>query len=359
MNFIKKCFTVVLAAVSILTAGCGDEPAAKNKSDLVAVSLPVKFPERWIVDGNELERNLIEKGYSVNLEYASENKTRQINFLNKAIEDGAKCLIIAPVEASALSEVCEKAKSKGIPVISYDRFIMDTDAVDYYITFDNTKVGELMGHYVEDKLNLAQNSDTHYMELFAGAPEDNNASMVYNGYMSVLTPYIEKGSVKILSEEDKFNEVATPKWAPELAEKRMDRLLKEYYPRGQRLDAVICPNDLLANAVISSLVNSGYKQHYPIITGQDADKVAIINILNDKQGATVFKDTRILAKKAVEMADTILKGGKPEINDEKTYDNNKKIVPSYLIEPVLVTKNNVTPVIIDSGYYTKVDIGLE
>ena len=359
MNFVKKIAALMMAVMSLIMIGCGDEQAAKQNSDFVAVSLPVKFPERWIIDGNELERNLIEKGYNVNLEYASENKSRQINFLNKAIDDGAKCLIIAPVEASSLGEVCERAKSKGIPVISYDRFIMDTEAVDYYITFDNTKVGELMGRFIEDKLNLVHSPDTVFMEIFAGAPEDNNASMVYNGYMSILSPYIKNGRIRIISDEDKFSEVATPKWAPELAEKRMDRLLKEYYQRGQRLDAVVCPNDLLANAVISSLANSGYKQHYPIITGQDADKVAIINILNDKQGATVFKDTRILAKKAVEMVDAVLKGEKPEINDEKTYNNNKKIVPSFLIEPVLVTKNNVQEVIVDSGYYTKVDIGLE
>lgn len=360
----KQIFFIAFLILSLIVAGCGggNEKTAKNEKNksLVAVSLPVKFPERWIIDGNELKKNLTEKGYEVNLDYAGENSERQIAFLNKAIEAGAKCLIIAPVDAKSLTYICEQAKSKDIKVISYDRFIMDTDAVDVYVTFNNTKVGTLMGEFVEDKLGLKQGrNEPANIEVFAGAPEDNNSLMVYNGYMSILKPYIDMGAVKVLSGESAFNQVSTEKWTPEYAEKRMDRVLKEHYQNNTRIDAVLAPNDLIANAIISSLSNFGYKAHYPLITGQDADKVAIINILNGRQAATVFKDTRDLAAKCAEIADSLIKGEKPEINDEKSYNNNKKIVPSYLINPVLVTKNNVQTVLIDSGYYKKSDLGME
>lgn len=359
----KRFLYIILLIFTLTITGC-DNDSKKGDSDddkddvLVAVSLPVKFPERWIIDGEELQKNLKEKGYDVILDYASENSEKQIFFLDKAIKDGAKCLIIAPVDAKSLVKICEKAKSKGIKIISYDRFIMDTEAVDAYITFDNTKVGVLMGSYVADFLRLNKRADSVNIEFFAGAQEDNNSLMVYNGYMSIIKPFIEKGIVHVPSGEIDFNKVATEKWMPEIAEKRMDRLLKDYYSR-EKLSAVIAPNDLLANAIISSLGKSGYKMHYPVITGQDADKVAVINILNGKQKATVFKDTRILAKNCAKLADDLIKGKPMELDDEKSYDNNRKKVPTFLVDPVLVTADNAVKELIDSGYYNKVELGLE
>ena len=358
----KRYIYVLMIIFTLLVAGCGGENKDDGKksadSNLIAVSLPVKFPERWIIDGEELQKNLQAKGYDVKLEYASENSERQIFFLDKAIKEGAKCLIIAPVDAKALTKICEQAKEKDIKVISYDRFIMDTEAVDAYITFDNTEVGKLMGDYVADILRLDRRADAVNIEFFAGAQEDNNALMVYNGYMSVLKPFIDKGIVHTPSKEVAFNQVTTEKWMPEVAERRMDRLLKEYYTR-EKLNAVLAPNDLLANAIISSLTNSGVKVNYPVITGQDADKVAVINILGGKQKATVFKDTRILAKQCVDLADKMLKGEKIEYDMSKSYNNNRKDVPTILIEPVLVTADNAISVLVDSGYYKKVELGLE
>lgn len=358
----KRFISILLAIVALLAAGCGNDNEEESKSNvdsnLVAVSLPVRFPERWIIDGEELQKNLNEKGYDVQLEYASENSERQIFFLDKAIKDGAKCLIIAPVDAKALVKICEKAKEKDIKIISYDRFIMDTEAVDAYMTFDNTKVGELMGNYVAERLSLAQRPDAVNIEFFAGAQEDNNSLMVYNGYMSVIQPFIDKGIVRTPSNETAFSQIATEKWMPEAAEKRMDRILRDYYTR-EKLNAVIAPNDLLANAIISSLTTFGVKMNYPIITGQDADKVAVINILGGKQKATVFKDTRILAKECVDLADKMIKNEPIDWDKAKKYNNNKKGVPTFLIEPVLVTADNAINVLVDSGYYKKVELGLE
>lgn len=358
----KYFFYVSLFVFTLFLMGCGSEDKEASKSgadsNMVAVSLPVKFPERWLIDGDELQRNLKEKGYDVVLDYASENSERQIFFLDKAIKDGAKCLIIAPVDAKSLTKICEKAKENDIKVISYDRFIMDTEAVDAYITFDNTKVGELMGSYVADILRLDKRADAVNIEFFAGAQEDNNALMVYNGYMSVIKPYIEKGIVHTPSKETTFNQVTTEKWMPEVAEKRMDRILKEYYVH-EKLNAVIAPNDLLANAIISSLTAFGVKVNYPIITGQDADKVAVINILGGKQKATVFKDTRILAKECVELADKLIKNEEITWDESKSYNNNRKKVPTFLVEPMLVTADNAISALVDSGYYKKVELGLE
>lgn len=359
----KRLLYIALLIFAIVMAGCGGD-SGKNeakrtvKENLVAVSLPGKFPERWIIDGDELQKNFKEKGYDVLLDYASENSERQVLFLDKAIKDGARCLIVAPVDAKSLVKICEIAKSQGITIISYDRFIMDTEAVDAYITFDNTKVGVLMGSYVADFLKLDKRADAVNIEFFAGAQEDNNSLMVYNGYMSVIKPFIEKGIVHTPSGETEFNKVYTEKWMPEVAEKRMDRILKDYYSR-EKLNAVMAPNDLIANAVISSLGKSAYKMNYPVITGQDADKVAVINILNGKQKATVFKDTRILAKNCAELADNLIKGKPIKADDENSYDNRRKKVPTFLVEPVLVTADNAISALVDSGYYKKVELGLE
>ena len=359
----RRLLYIALLIFALVTAGCGTETeksAGKSSvgENLVVVSLPVKFPERWIIDGEELQKNLKAKGYDVIVDYASENSEKQAFFLDKAIQDGAKCLIIAPVDAKSLVKICEKAKEKDIKIISYDRFIMDTEAVDAYITFDNTKVGVLMGSYVADILRLNSRADAVNIEFFAGAEEDNNSLMVYNGYMSVIKPFIDSGIVHTPSGETEFKKVCTEKWMPEVAEKRMDRILKDYYSR-EKLNAVIAPNDLLANAIISSLGKSGYKVHYPVITGQDADKVAVINILNGRQKATVFKDTRILAKNCADLADDLIKGKPIKADDENSYDNRRKKVPTFLVDPVLVTADNAISVLVDSGYYKKVELGLE
>lgn len=358
----KRLLYVALLAFTLIVAGCGGEKNEvtniKKSENLVAVSLPVKFPERWLIDGYELQKNLEEKGYDVILEYAGENSERQIFFLDKAIKSGAKCLIVAPVDAKSLVKICEKAKEQDIKIISYDRFIMNTEAVDAYITFDNTKVGELMGSYVADLLRLDIRADAVNIEFFAGSQDDNNALLVYNGYMSIIKPFIEKGIVHTLSNEIAFDQVSIEKWMPEAAEKRMDKILKDYYTR-EKIHAIIAPNDLLANAIISSLSNAGYKMNYPVITGQDADKVAVINILSGKQKATVFKDTRILAQNCAVLADKLIKGEEIKWDEAKNYNNNRKNVHTFLIEPVLVTADNAISVLVDSGYYKKVELGLE
>ncbi|MGG3923112.1 sugar-binding protein, partial [Geobacillus thermodenitrificans] len=251
-----------------------------------------------------------------------------------------------------------KANKQGIKVISYDRLIKNSKYVDYYATFDNFKVGVLQGQYIEQKLGLKEGKGPFNIELFAGSPDDNNAYFFFDGAMSILKPYIDSGKLVVKSGQTKFDQVATLRWDGATAQARMDNLLSAHYTDA-RVDAVLSPYDGISIGVISSLKGVGYgtaSKPMPVITGQDAELASIKSIIAGEQTQTVFKDTRELAKKAVEMADAVLKDKKPEVNDTKTYDNGVKVVPSYLLEPISVDQSNYEKVLVDSGYYKKEDL---
>jgi putative multiple sugar transport system substrate-binding protein len=176
--------------------------------------------------------------------------------------------------------------------------------------------------------------------------------------MSILEPYIKSGKLVVKSGQTSFEQAATLRWDGATAQSRMDNLLSAKYA-SERVDAVLSPYDGISIGIISSLKGIGYgsaSQPLPIITGQDAELASVKSIIAGEQTQTVFKDTRELAKKAVEMADAVLKGKKPEVNDTKTYDNGKKVVPSYLLEPVSVDIENYKSVLVDGGYWTEKDL---
>jgi putative multiple sugar transport system substrate-binding protein len=269
------------------------------------------------------------------------------------ITKGVDVLVIAPIDdRSGLTSVLERANKRGIKVISYDRLIQHSEYVDYYATFDNFKVGVLQGTYIEEKLGLKEAEGPFNIEIFAGSPDDNNAYFF-------LMPYIDSGKLVVRSNQMKFNQGATLRWDGALAQSRMDNLLSAYYS-SERVDAVLSPYDGISIGIISSLRGVGYgsgDKPMPVITGQDAELASIKSIINDRQTQTVFKDTRELAKKAVEMADALINGKKAEVNDTKTYNNGKKIVPAYLLNPVSVDKTNYDSVLVETGYYTKDQLG--
>jgi putative multiple sugar transport system substrate-binding protein len=191
------------------------------------------------------------------------------------------------------------------------------------------------------------------MELFGGSADDNNAFFFYNGAMSVLQPLIDNGTIVIQSKQMGMDKVATLRWDAATAQARMDNLLSAFYT-SKKVDAVLSPYDGISIGIISSLKGVGYgskDQPMPIISGQDAEIPSVKSILAHEQYSTVYKDTRDLAKVAADMVVAVLAGKEPEVNDTKTYNNGVKVVPSFLLNPVLIYADNVQKVLVDGGYY--------
>ena len=325
---------------------------AKPAGDIkVGVAMPTKDLQRWNQDGANMQSELEAAGYQVDLQYASNDTQTQISQIENMISSGCNVIVVAAIEASSLGEAMDMAAEQNIPVIAYDRLIMNTSAVSYYATFDNYKVGTVQGKYIEEQLDLPNTTEKYTMEITAGDPGDNNAGFFYNGAMDVLKPYIEEGKIEVKSGQTEFSDVATAQWATETAQSRMENILSSYYADGTNLDICLCSNDSTALGVENALA-ANYNGKYPIVTGQDCDIENVKNMIAGKQSMSVFKDTRTLASQVVKMVGQILNGETVDVNDEKTYDNGKGIVPSYLCDPVFADVNNYEKLLIDSGYYT-------
>ena len=329
-----------------------DGGAAAATGKKVGVAMPTKDLQRWNQDGENMQKELEAAGYEVELQYASNDTQTQISQIETMINDGCDVLVIAAIEASSLGEAMDMAAEQNIPVIAYDRLIMNTDAVSYYATFDNYKVGQVQGQYIIDQLDLDNATETYTMEITAGDPGDNNANFFYSGAMDLLKPYIDKGTIEVKSGQTEFADVATAQWATEKAQSRMENILSTYYADGTNLDICLCSNDSTALGVENALA-ANYKGEYPIITGQDCDIENTKNMIAGKQSMSVFKDTRTLASQVVKMVGQILNGETVDVNDTETYNNGTGVIPSYLCEPVFADKNNYEKLLIESGYYTE------
>ena len=352
----KKIIAILLATATLMGA-----VFAAGKGTKVGVSMPTKDLQRWNQDGSNMKKELEKAGYKVDLQYANNDIALQTQQIENMVTKGNQILVIASIDGTALSNVLETARKKKIQVIAYDRLIMNSKAVSYYATFDNYKVGTLQGDYLVDKLGLKSRSasDPVYMEFFTGDPGDNNINFFFGGAMDVLKPYLDKGVIVCPSGQTAKAQAATLNWSTEEAQKRMENLITSngYGPKGKKLDAVYCSNDSTANGVTNALLSAGYTaENFPIITGQDCDIVAVKNMLKGTQAMSIFKDTRTLASKVVEMVDAICQGKKAPVNDTKTYDNGTGIIPSYLCEPVYGSKDNYKALLIDSGYYTEAEL---
>ncbi|MCK2217857.1 sugar-binding protein [Actinomadura sp. ATCC 31491] len=330
--------------------------AAGNAGALIGVTMPTKSSERWIHDGDNVKSALEKLGYKVDLQYAENDIPTQANQIENQITKGAKLLIIASIDGTAITSQLQQAADNKIPVIAYDRLIRNSPNVDYYATFDNFKVGVqqatslLKGLGVEDGKKGPFN-----VELFGGSPDDNNATFFWNGAMSVLKPKIDDGTIVVKSKQTDFKQAAILRWDPATAQKRMEDILTSTYGSA-KVDGVLSPYDGLSIGILSALKSSGYGtsgQPYPIVTGQDAELASVKSIIAGEQYSTIFKDTRKLADQTVKMADAVLKGGQPEVNNTKDYDNGNKVVPSYLLDPVIVDKSNYKEIIIGGNYYTE------
>ncbi len=356
-----------VAATALLLAGCGssektvDQQPESAEGALIGVTMPTRSSERWIHDGDNIKKALEDKGYRVDLQYAENDIPTQANQLENQITKGARLLIVASIDGTALTSQLQQAGDANIPVIAYDRLIRNTPNVDYYASFDNHEVGVQQATSLLTGLGVL-NADgapgtatgPFNIELFAGSPDDNNATYFLDGAMSVLQPHIDAGTLVVRSGQTDFRTIAILRWEPATAQRRMEDLLTSTYG-GARVDGVLSPYDGLSIGILSALKSSGYGtagQPYPVVTGQDAEVASVKSIIADEQYSTIHKDTRELAAVAVDMADDVLKGDKPEVNNTEDYDNGEKVVPSFLLEPVIVDKANYEQVLIDSGYYS-------
>ncbi|WP_456622294.1 MULTISPECIES: multiple monosaccharide ABC transporter substrate-binding protein [unclassified Bradyrhizobium] len=343
---------LALTGAAALVAGV---PASAQDKATVGIAMPTKSSARWIDDGNNMVKVLKERGYNTDLQYAEDDIPNQLSQVENMVTKGAKALVIAAIDGTTLSDVLKQAKAKGITVIAYDRLIRGTPNVDYYATFDNFQVGVLQADSIVQGLGLKEGKGPFNIELFGGSPDDNNAYFFYNGAMSVLKPYIDSGKLVVASGQMGMDKVATLRWDGATAQARMDNLLSAYYGN-KKVHAVLSPYDGLSIGIISSLKGVGYgsaDQPMPVISGQDAEVPSIKAMLRGDQYSTIFKDTRDLAKVTADMVDAALAGKQVTVNDTKTYENGAKTVPSYLLKPVVVYKDNWEKILVDSGYYKK------
>ena len=343
----KKIVAMLLCV--LLAFACMGAMAEGQK---VGVSMPTKDLQRWNQDGENMQAQLLAAGYEVDLQFASNDVQQQLNQVTNMINNGCEVIVIAAIEGSSLGSALDLAKEKGIPVIAYDRLLMESDAVSYYATFDNYKVGQVQGNYVKDALDLDNAEGPFYMEITAGDPGDNNANFFYSGAMDVLKPYIDEGKIVVKSGQVEFSDVATPTWKTDVAQTRADSILSSFYADGSSIDAWLCSNDSTALGVTNAL-EANYDGEWPIITGQDCDISNVKNMIAGKQSMSVFKDTRTLAAQVVKMVGQILAGETVDVNDTETYDNNKIVVPSFLCDPVFASVDNYEELLVESGYYTE------
>ena len=365
MKRIVLLLVALVAATGLVFASGSGESGGLD----IGIAMPETHVERWQQDGAALLAGAQEAGYNAEVTYGDADQGRQNQQIQDFITKGARLLIVGNIN-EGVNSVIQEAADEGIIVIAYDRLITGSDAYDYYITFDNFKVGQFQGAAIVEALDLDNvgSDDPRYITLFAGSPTDNNANFFFDGAMSMLRPHVERGALVIVgpaplrSSDSDFTRIATENWRPEIAKARMENLLSND-ARDVVLDAVLAPNDTLARAIIEALAaDAKYArtEDLPVVTGQDGEVASVQAIRDGRQYMTVFKDTRDLAAGAIMLADALLSGETAEIPgarlDTETYDTGLKVVNSYLLEPINVTQDNWREVMIGSGYYSESDI---
>jgi putative multiple sugar transport system substrate-binding protein len=351
----RRYFLASTAAVALaLSAGL----AHSEGKGLVGISMPTKSSTRWISDGESMVKEFTALGYDTDLQYGEDDIPNQLAQIENMVTKGAKVLIIAAIDGSTLSDILKKAHESGAKVFAYDRLITKTADVDYYTTFDNFGVGVLQANsLVQGLKERFPDVKPWNVELFGGSPDDTNAFYFYNGAMSVLQPMIDAGDIVIPSGQMGMDKVGTLRWDGAVAQARMDNLLSANYT-DKKVHGVLAPYDGLSRGIISSLKGVGYAPgpEMPIVTGQDAEVPSVKAMIAGEQYSTVFKDTRELAKVTATMVDAVMQGKEPEINDTKTYNNEVKIVPSHLLTPYSVGKDDIQKLLVDSGYIKAEDL---
>jgi putative multiple sugar transport system substrate-binding protein len=358
---------VGVAASALFLGGCKKSDTA-SAGALIGIAVPETHVQRWVKDGERLKAEAEKRGYRAELQFGDADQSIQNRQIQTLIGLDAKLIVVGNISDEVAPVIAEAAQKK-VSVIAYDRLIQNSADYDYYITFNNYKVGVLQGQSLADALGLEQADPKtpKSITLFAGSLTDGNAFFFYDGAMSVLNPYIEKGVLKVVgpypktsADKENFAKIATEGWQGPIAKARMVALLKED-AKSVTLDAVLAPNDHIARAIIDACrPDPKYKgKQLPLVTGQDAEFESAMLINAGEQLSTVFKNTSKLAEAAIILADQIIKGETPDIPGAvlaegplaEMGNTGKKVVKAYLLDPVLVTKDNLS-VPIDAEFYT-------
>ena len=375
MRFTKRIIAAIagIAVCAGLTA-CGSTRSGASSSDekiekgaTIGISMPTKSEERWNKDGNNLKKKLEAAGYKVLLSFADDKPAQQNADIENMVNNNAKIVVVASKDGTAVGPAVEKARDAGAKVIAYDRLIMNTDAVDYYATFQLEQTGVLEATWLIDKLGLKDGATGPFnIEVFTGSPDDNNAKYFFKGAWDLLQPYFEKGVLvnpsnhgggvtKDFTVKD-WQKISVQSWKAEQAQKDMESILDSTYAHGEKLDAVLSPYDGISQGVINAIQSKRPDMKpgtdsWPFITGQDAMEIAVANIAKDMQGQTVFKDVNKLADAVYDMVLEIAQGKKVSGLNGK-FNNNNIDVPSKLLDPVSITKDNLTD-LVKADYITQ------
>ncbi|NYE96445.1 putative multiple sugar transport system substrate-binding protein [Psychromicrobium silvestre] len=347
VKFTKTLTSVAaIAAISALAlTGCGRSDSGSgssssgaagfDKSSLIGVALPQKTSENWVQAEGLFNDGLKNAGFKGEVQFANGGVTEQQNQISSMITNGAKVIIVGAVDGGQLGTQVKQAKDAGATIIAYDRDLTKTSDVDYYVAYNNFKVGELQGQALLAGMKAKKPNGPYNIEVFAGSNDDANSKPFFDGAMSVLKPKIDDGTVKIVSGQSTQNAAATAGWLAENARKRMDTLLAGSYSTAT-LDGVLSPNDTLARAIIGSVKAAG--KPIPVITGQDSEVDSVKSIMAGEQYSTINKDTSNLVTAAIQMVKDLQEGKTPTTNEKD--NNGSKEVPTQYLEPVIVTKAN-------------------
>ncbi|MCQ9135179.1 MULTISPECIES: multiple monosaccharide ABC transporter substrate-binding protein [Streptomyces] len=344
-------------SLALTLSACGETTTSGGRTrsgeGTIGIAMPTQASQRWLTDGKSVVDDLKAKGYDAQLVYGQDNPKTQVAQIEKLIKDGVDALIIAAIDNKSLDGVLQQAAAAKIPVISYDRLILGTRNVDYYVSFDNEQVGRLQALYIVDKLGLEKGKGPFNIELFAGSPDDNNTKYFFDGSMHLLQPFIDSGQLVVRSGQTALDKVTTLRWDGPTAQRRMDTLLSQSY-RSRKVDAVLSPYDGISIGVLNALKADGYgtgSKPLPVITGQDAELPSVKSIIAGQQSQTIYKDVRELASVAADMADDLLNDRTPKVNNRRSYNNGVKDVPAQLLQPTSVDKTNYEYVLVAGGFY--------
>lgn len=347
MKKILLATTTVAAITALALAGCsspregstgtdGEAEAGFAADSLIGVALPSKTSENWVLAGGLFEDGLKEAGFKGDVQYAgASNPVKdQQDQIAAMVTNGAKVIIVGAADGGQLATQVQQAKDAGAIVVAYDRLIINTENVDYYVAYDNFKVGQLQGEALLQGLE-AKGEGPYNVELFSGSPDDANAAVFFNGAMDILQPKIDDGTLVVVSGQTDVKQTAIQGWKAEGAQARMETLLTGSYS-GKDIHGVLSPNDTLARAIITAVKADG--RDVPVVTGQDSEVESVKSIMKGEQYSTINKDTRVLVAKAIEIAQQLQKG--EELDAPVTADNGTKEVPAIYLEPLVVTKEN-------------------
>ena len=327
-------------------SGAGTGTAAASQfptfpaGSTIGVSLPQKTSENWVLAEGLFNTQLTAAGFKPMVNFANNGVSDQQNQIQAMITAGAKVIVVGAIDGSQLGSQLQAAKQAGITIIAYDRLLTNTPDVDMYVAYDNYKVGQLQGQALLDGLKAKKTDGPPWnIELIAGSPDDANSKPFFEGAMSVLQPKIDDGTLKIPSGQKTQQQASTQGWLAKNAQNRMDAILAANYASGTKLDGILSPNDTLARAALTSVKNAGLPN--PVITGQDSELESIPLIADGTQYSTINKDTGKFVTQVVDIIKQIQQGQTIQFNDTKSYNNGVKVVPAFLLPPMLVTQANV------------------